>query len=88
MLTTKQRDRSTSPTATSQCLNWDNPRSVCSPPCRQHIPQAVSLQIDQLQLIERHWVIVDLAGKGGRLRTVLCRRGVTAWSMSGSDIQG
>jgi site-specific recombinase XerC len=32
--------------------------------------EAASLRVNQLQLRESYWVIVDLAGKGGRLRTV------------------
>jgi len=38
--------------------------------CGLRRSEAVSLRVDQLQLRERHWVIVDLAGKRGRLRTV------------------
>ena len=30
----------------------------------------MNLRFDQLQLRESHWVIVDMVGKGGRLRTV------------------
>lgn len=30
----------------------------------------MNLRLDQLQLRESHWVIVDMVGKGGRLRTV------------------
>jgi site-specific recombinase XerD len=32
--------------------------------------EAVNLRVDQMQLRESHWVIVDMVGKGGRLRTV------------------
>jgi integrase len=35
---------------------------------RRH--EAVALRLDQLQQREDHWAIVDLAGKGGRVRTV------------------
>lgn len=38
--------------------------------CGLRRSEAVSLRLDQLQRREEHWVIVDLAGKGGRLRTV------------------
>jgi integrase len=38
--------------------------------CGLRRSEAASLRLDQLQLRENHWVIVDLAGKGGRLRTV------------------
>jgi membrane fusion protein (multidrug efflux system) len=30
--------------------------------------EVVGLRLDQLQLREDHWVIVDLVGKGGRVR--------------------
>jgi integrase len=32
--------------------------------------EVVGLRLDHLQLRESHWVIVDLVGKGGRIRTV------------------
>ena len=32
--------------------------------------EVAGLRLDQLQLRESHWVIVDLVGKGGRIRTV------------------
>jgi integrase len=38
--------------------------------CGLRRSEAVSLRVDQLQLRESHWVIVDMVGKGGRLRTV------------------
>jgi integrase len=38
--------------------------------CGLRRAELVSLQLDQLQRREDHWVIVDLVGKGGRLRTV------------------
>jgi integrase len=38
--------------------------------CGLRRSETVSLQLDQLQLRESHWVIVDMVGKGGRLRTV------------------
>ena len=38
--------------------------------CGLRRSEAVNLRIDQLQLRESHWVIVDMVGKGGRLRTV------------------
>jgi site-specific recombinase XerC len=41
------------------------------------------LRLDQLQLREGHWVIVDLVGKGGRVRTVpvpaWCKALVDCW---------
>ncbi|MGC1296854.1 MAG: tyrosine-type recombinase/integrase [Alloacidobacterium sp.] len=41
--------------------------------------ETVNLRFDQLQLRERHWVIVDIVGKGGRLRTVPVPRGAKIW---------
>ena len=38
--------------------------------CGLRRSEAANLRVDQLQLRESHWVIVDLAGKGGRLRSV------------------
>jgi integrase len=38
--------------------------------CRLRRSEAANLRIGQLQLRESHWVIVDMVGKGGRLRTV------------------
>ena len=38
--------------------------------CGLRRSEAVSLRLDQIQLRECHWVVADLYGKGGRLRTV------------------
>lgn len=38
--------------------------------CGLRRSEVVSLHLDQLQSREGHWVIVDLLGKGGRVRTV------------------
>jgi integrase len=38
--------------------------------CGLRRSEAANLRVDQLQLRESHWVIVDMVGKGGRLRTV------------------
>jgi len=38
--------------------------------CGLRRSEAVKLRLDQLQLRESHWVIVDMVGKGGRLRTI------------------
>jgi integrase len=50
--------------------------------CGLRRSEAVNLRLDQLQLRESHWVIVDLLGKGGRLRTV----SVPAWSKGLVDV--
>jgi integrase len=38
--------------------------------CGPRRSEAVALRLDQIQRREGHWVIADLFGKGGRLRTV------------------
>ena len=38
--------------------------------CGLRRSEAVALRLDHFQLRESHWVIADLLGKGGRLRTV------------------
>ena len=50
--------------------------------CGLRRSEAVSLRFDQLQLRENHWVIVDMVGKGGRLRTVP----VPAWCKGLIDV--
>lgn len=51
--------------------------------CGLRRAELVSLQLRQFQLREDHWVIVDLVGKGGRLRTVpvpgWCKNIVDDW---------
>jgi site-specific recombinase XerC len=51
--------------------------------CGLRRSEVVGLRLDQLQLRERRWVIVDLVGKGGRLRTVpipaWCKGLVDVW---------
>ncbi len=51
--------------------------------CGLRRSEVVGLKLDQLQLREDHWVIVDLVGKGGRLRTVpmptWCKGLVDVW---------
>ena len=60
--------------------------------CGLRRSEAVSLRIDQLQLRERHWVIVDLAGKGARLRTVpmpaWCKSLVDLWLRDSGVAEG
>ena len=38
--------------------------------CGLRRSEAVARRLDQIQLREGHWVVADLYGKGGRLRTV------------------
>src|SRR5271169_4250170 len=51
--------------------------------CDLRRSEAVNLRFDQLQLRESHWVIVDMVGKGGRLRTVpvppWCKHLIDVW---------
>jgi integrase len=51
--------------------------------CGLRRSEVVGLRLDQLQLRESHWVIVDLVGKGGRIRTVpvpnWCKGLVDVW---------
>src|SRR5450759_2967699 len=51
--------------------------------CGLRRAEVVGLRLDQLQSREGHWVIVDLVGKGGRLRTVpvpsWCKALIDAW---------
>jgi len=51
--------------------------------CGLRRSETVKLRLDQLQLRESHWVIVDMVGKGGRLRTIpvpaWCKGLIDAW---------
>ena len=51
--------------------------------CGLRRSEVVGLRLDQLQLREGHWVIVDLVCKGGRIRTVpvqaWCKALVDCW---------
>jgi integrase len=51
--------------------------------CGLRRSEVMGLRLDQLQLRESHWVIVDLVGKGGRIRTVpvpnWCKGLVDVW---------
>jgi len=51
--------------------------------CALRRRELASLQIDDIQLREGRWVIIDLLGKGGRIRTVAVpiwvKKGIEAW---------
>lgn len=51
--------------------------------CGVRRSETVKLRLDQLQLRESHWVIVNMVGKGGRLRTIpipaWCKGLIDAW---------
>jgi len=55
--------------------------------CGLRRSEVVGLRLDQLQLREGQWVIVDLVGKGGRLRTVPVPDWARSLSMFGSAIR-
>jgi integrase len=60
--------------------------------CGLRRSEVVGLRLDQLQLRESHWVIVDLVGKGGRVRTVpvpaWCKGLVDVWLRHSSVSEG
>ena len=51
--------------------------------CALRRKELASLYIEDIQLREGRWVIIDLVGKGGRVRTVAVpiwvKQGVNAW---------
>jgi integrase len=60
--------------------------------CGLRRSETVSLRVDQLQKREGHWVIVDLIGKGGRLRTVpvpeWCKNLIDVWLSASAVVEG
>jgi integrase len=60
--------------------------------CGLRRSEVVGLKLDQLQRREGHWVIVDLVGKGGRLRTVpvttWCKELIDVWLRHSGVSQG
>lgn len=60
--------------------------------CGLRRSEAVALRLDQIQLREGHWVIADLFGKGGRLRTVpvpdWCKALMDSWLRSSGVTEG
>ncbi len=60
--------------------------------CGLRRSEVVGLRLDQLQSREGRWVIVDLVGKGGRIRTVpvpsWCKELVDSWLRNSSVIDG
>jgi site-specific recombinase XerD len=54
--------------------------------CGLRRSEVVGLNLDQLQSREGHWVIVNLIGKGARIRTYQCHGGPRNLSMRGSGI--
>jgi integrase len=60
--------------------------------CGLRRSEAVALRLDQIQLREGHWVIADLSGKGGRLRTVpvphWCKALIDGWLRASGVTEG
>jgi integrase len=60
--------------------------------CGLRRSEAVALRLDHIQLREGHWVIADLFGKGGRLRTVpvpdWCKALIDSWLRSSGVTEG
>jgi integrase len=60
--------------------------------CGLRRSEAVALRLDQIQLREGHWVIADLFGKGGRLRTVpvpdWCKALIDSWLRASGVTEG
>jgi integrase len=60
--------------------------------CGLRRSETVKLRLDHLQLRESHWVIVDMVGKGGRLRTIpvpaWCKGLIDAWTRDTGVTEG
>ncbi len=60
--------------------------------CGLRRSEAVALRLDQIQRREGHWVIADLFGKGGRLRTVpvpdWCKALIDSWLRASGVSEG
>jgi integrase len=60
--------------------------------CGLRRSEAVALRLDQIQLRQGHWVIADLCGKGGRLRTVpvpcWCKALIDRWLRTSGVTEG
>jgi integrase len=60
--------------------------------CGLRRSEAVALRLDQIQLREGHWVVADLYGKSGRLRTVpipgWCKTLIDRWLRTSEVTEG
>jgi integrase len=60
--------------------------------CALRRRELASLTVEDLQMRENRWVIIDLVGKGGRVRTVAIpvwvKKGIDAWQAAGSVDKG
>jgi integrase len=60
--------------------------------CALRRRELASLTVEDIQMRENRWVIIDLLGKGGRVRTVAIpvwvKKGIDAWQAAGSVDEG
>lgn len=60
--------------------------------CALRRRELASLTVEEIQLRENRWVITDLRGKGGRIRTVAIpmwvKQGINAWQAAGGVEEG
>lgn len=60
--------------------------------CALRRRELASLTVEDIQMRENRWVIIDLVGKGGRVRTVAIpvwvTKGIDAWQAAGSVEKG
>ncbi|CAN5404815.1 hypothetical protein BH10ACI4_BH10ACI4_05830 [soil metagenome] len=60
--------------------------------CALRRRELASLTVEDIQMRENRWVIIDLVGKGGRVRTVAIpvwvKKGIDAWQEAGSVDKG
>jgi len=60
--------------------------------CALRRRELASLTVEDIQMRENRWVIIDLVGKGGRVRTVAIpvwvKKGIDAWQAAGSIEKG
>ena len=60
--------------------------------CGLRREELAQLEVEDIQMREGRWVLADLRGKGGRVRTVAVplwiRQGIDAWTGAASIEQG
>ena len=60
--------------------------------CALRRRELASLTVEDIQMRENRWVIVDLSGKGGRIRTVAIpvwvKNGINAWQAAAKIEEG
>jgi len=60
--------------------------------CALRRRELASLTVEDIQMRENRWVIIDLVGKGGRVRTVAIpvwvKKGIDVWQAAGSIAKG